>query len=353
MPSSAKGSTHPFRLGLLLFPGCMPAGLFAASDMVRACNLRTGRVQMTVTWVGAGLDDVPTHQGPILGVQSTLASGACDAWLLPGLWLTSTDHLDGAIREQSHLVEALRALPARAEVWSYCAGVALAAAAGRLDGHAATATWWLQPALAAHFRRVHWRSSLDLVIDRHAATAAGPSGYLPLMLDRLAQHFADDVLQDVQELLMLPSPRRRHPSFAPVELMRLADPSMRSLLAWAQRTPAQDATLAQAARQQSVSMRTLARLIDRTCGVGAGEWLRLVKLSQAAQALGGTRSPVKAISEELGFGSEASLYRAFRSATGLTPSAYRQAFGSTARQEMSGRSSRRRAASRRGPVEEA
>jgi len=327
MPNSVQQSARPFRLGLLLFPNCMPAGLFAASDMVRACNLRAGRVRMTVSWVGTGLEDVPTHQGPNLRAQSTVAEGGCDAWLLPGLWLASTDRLDSAIREQRRLVEAVNALPGRAQVWSYCAGVALAAAAGRLDGRAATATWWLQSALASHFRRVHWRSALDLVIDGRAITAAGPIGYLPLMLDRLGQHFADDVLQDVQELLMLPNPRKRHPSFAPVEMMRLSDPSMRSLLAWAQRTPAQDVTLAEAARQQSISVRTLARLVDRASGMGAGEWLRLAKLCQAAEALRSSRMPVKAISEELGFGSEASLYRAFRSATGLTPSAYRQAYG--------------------------
>ena len=331
MPTAPAESARPFRLGLLLFPGCMPAGLFAASDMVRACNMRAGRVCMTVTWAGARLEDVPTHHGPTLRAQSSVADGGCDAWLLPGLWLASTDGLDGAVRAQRGMVDALRALPRSAQLWSYCAGVALAAAAGRLDGHAATATWWLQPALAEHYQRVQWRSGPDLVVDRRAVTASGPSGYLPLMLDRLVHHFAEDVVHDVQELLMLPSPRRRHPSFEPVEMMRLDDPALRALLAWAQRTPAQELSLAEAARQQNVSVRTLARRVDRASGMGAGEWLRLAKLSQAAEALRSTRTPIKRISEELGFGSEASLYRAFRAATGLTPSAYRQTYGATAR----------------------
>lgn len=342
MPTRSVAPASAFRLGLLLFPGCMPAGLFAASDMVRACNMRAGHVCMTVTWAAARIEDVPTHHGPTLRAQSAVADGGCDAWLVPGLWLSSTDELEGAIRAQAALVEALRALPRGAKLWSYCAGVALAAAAGRLDGHAATATWWLQPALAEHFRRVRWRSGPELVVDRHALTASGPHGYLPLMLDRLSHCFADDVVQDVQELLMLPSPRKRHPSFEPVEMMRLDDPAMRALLAWAQQTPAQDVSLAQAARQQNVSVRTLARLVDRASGMGAGEWLRRAKLSQAAEALRSTRTPIKAISEELGFGSEASLYRAFRAVTGLTPSAYRQAYGSTAgdKARTAGRSAR-------------
>jgi transcriptional regulator GlxA family with amidase domain len=309
----------------------MPAGLFMASDMVRACSLRAGSQRMTVSWVGVEARDIATHHGPSLRAESAVSDTACDAWLLPGLWVDSVQGLGDAVRAQAGIVAALRALPGRAKVWSYCAGVALAAAAGRLDGHAATATWWLRPALASRFSRVQWVGTPELVVDRHVVTAAGPSGYLPLMLERLAQHFDEAVLHDVQELLMLPSPHKRHSSFEPVEMMRLEDPSLRALLAWAQRVPAVGVTLAAAARQQNISVRTLARLVDKTCAMGAGEWLRLVKLSQAAESLRGTRMPIKSISEALGFGNEASLYRAFKLATGMTPSDYRQAFGSPAR----------------------
>jgi transcriptional regulator GlxA family with amidase domain len=309
----------------------MPAGLFATADLVRACNLRAGHERMTVTWIGLDCEEVATHRGPGLRAQSSLANADCDAYLVPGLWLTSTDGLDGAVRAQREVVDALRALPRRALTWSYCAGVAIVAATGKLDGHAATATWWLQPALAERFPRVQWCSAPDLVVGRNAITAAGPSGYLPLMLDRLAQHFQADVLDDVQEVLMLPSPRLRHAAFRAVEVMTLDDPAMRTLLLWAQRTPAQDVTLADAAGQLSVSVRTLCRQIQRATGMAAGDWLRRAKLGQAAEALRSTRTPIKTISEQLGFGSEASLYRAFRAATGLTPSEYRQTYSMATR----------------------
>ncbi len=327
MSKQAPASAPPFRLGLVLFPGCMPAGLFATADLVRACNLRDGRERVRVTWVGVDQGNVPTHLGPSLRVESTLAESEFDACLLPGLWLTSIDALDTALRALQPLVDAVRAQPGRTQVWSYCAGVALAAAAGRLDSHSATATWWLQPALARRFPRVQWSSAPDLVSGRHGVTASGPSGYLPLMLERLARHFSADILEDVQELLMLPIPRRRHAAFQSVEMMMLDDPAMRALLRWAQRTPAQDVTLAMAAQQSNTSVRTLCRQVQRATGMAAGDWLRRAKLAQAAEALGTTRSPVKTISERLGFGSEASLYRAFRVATGLTPSAYRLAYG--------------------------
>jgi len=327
MPNVGRAPSKPFVLGLALFPGCMPAGLFATCDLVRACNLRAGRVAMEVRWVGADSQPVATHQGPQLRPEWSMADAQCDAWLIPGLWLSSTDELDGAIREQGTFVEAARAASRRTPLWSYCAGVALAAATGRLDGHDATATWWLQPSLAARFARVNWHGAGDLVVGADAITASGPSGYLPLMLDRLAQHFTDDVLRDVQELLMLPNPRTRHPAFQSVEMMGLEEPKMRALLSWAQATPAQDVTLAAAAKQHHVSIRTLCRWVERGASVPAGEWLRLVKLSQAAEALRITHTPIKRISDQLGFGTEAALYRAFQAATHMTPSTYRQAYG--------------------------
>lgn len=319
----------PFTLGLVLFPGCMPAGLFAVSDWVRACNLRVRQNRVAVRWVAAERHPVSTHRGPALLPEALLTDPALNACLLPGLWLTAADEMAPALDALRPTVAALGALPRTTQLWSYCAGVALAAATGRLNGQAATATWWLQPSLASHYRRVAWNSNADVAIGEHDATAAGPNGYLPLMLDRLARHYPDDVISDVQELLMLPRPRARHEAFERVDLMKVEDPGMRALLLWARSTPAQALTLEAAAQQQHVSARTLARWVRKHSGVSAGEWLRLVKLGQAAEALRSTQEPIKRISDALGFATEASLYRAFRSVTHMTPAAYRAAHGLT------------------------
>jgi transcriptional regulator GlxA family with amidase domain len=308
----------------------MPAGLYAAADMVRACNLRAGRERVALVWIGMDLKPVPMEQGPALQPQCPISDALCDALLLPGLWLTSVDQLDHALQQQRRLIEALRALPRNTQLWSYCAGVALAAAAGRLDGREATATWWLQPSLAERFPRVRWQSVQTLVVDGRAITASGPSGYLPLMLDCMSACFTGDVLRDVQDVLMLPQPRMRHEAFHPVDVMTLRDPALRRLLLFALRTPAQCLDLNLAAEHLNVSIRTLCRQVKLTTGIAAGDWLRRVKLSQAGEALRRTRAPVKSIGEELGFASEASLHRAFKNTTGLTPSAYRQAYGETA-----------------------
>ncbi|HET7866152.1 MAG TPA: helix-turn-helix domain-containing protein [Burkholderiaceae bacterium] len=327
MPRPSASPLPPLRLGLVLFPGCMPAGLFAAADMVRACNLRAGRDLVLPTWVGADRQAVPTWQGPALQPQATLAGAGCDAWLVPGLWLSSADELAPALQQHRGLVAALRALPRSSALWSYCAGVALVAASGRLDGKAATATWWLQGLLVERFARVHWRPGESLVADGRTLSASGPGGYLPLMLDRLSARYGAAVLRDVQEVLMLPQPRLRHAAFHAVEIMRLRDPDLRQLLVFAQGTAARDLDLAVAARQMNTSVRTLCRKVRQATGLPAGEWLRRVKLRQVGEALCQTRLPLKHLAGDLGFSSESGLHRAFKSVTGLSPAAYRQTYG--------------------------
>jgi len=314
----------------------MPAGLFAASDLVRACNQRAGAERVSLVWAGADHAAAGTtarvtsrmavcaQDRPALASARALADVPCDAWLLPGLWMNSSDELADTCARHAPLVQALRALPRRTSIWTYCAGVALAAAAGRLDGHAATATWWLQAAVAARFPRVDWQAGQPLCVDRGIVTAPGAGGHLPLMLDRLSTLYPADVLHDVQEALMLPLPRDRHPAFLPVELMTLRDPVLRHLLVFIQGTPAQQVDLQIAAEHARLSVRTLGRRVQAATGLAAGDWLRRIKLHQAGEALRGSRQPVKAICDQLGFGSEASLHRAFRTVTGVTPSAYRQ-----------------------------
>lgn len=318
------------RLGFVLYEGCMPAGLFAAADMVRACNLRNGRARIETSWVGLDLAPVHAAQAPALKPERTLDQAECDAWLVPGAWLTGSDELDSLLRRQQRLVEALRRLPARAGLWSYCTGVALAAAAGRLDRRCATAAWWLQPTLTERFPRVRWQAmgaSNGVEIDGAAVTAAGPGGYLPLLLDRLGSLYPSDVLRDMQDALVLPAPRLRHDAFRHAELGRLGDARLRRLCALAQRWPAEDVGVPAAAAALNVSPRTLERIVKQGTGLSAGTWLRRIKLHQAGEALRTSRRPLKAVAEELGFGSESGLHRSFKLVTGLTPAAYRQAFG--------------------------
>ena len=325
MPSAESVAAKPLRLALLLYPGCMPAGLFAAADMARAANLRAQAPLIDLCWAGVDLQPVPTWQGPALAPTVALAQAGADAVLVPGLWLSSPDGLQAPLRQLAPVVQALRALPRHTQLWSYCAGVLLAAASGRLRGQGATATWWLRAALEQQFADVVWRFDEPLVAGPSATTATGANGYLPLMLHTLAERLAPQALTDLQELLMLPRPRTAHPAFARHDLMTTADADLRRAMLWVQRSPASDLRLPALAQALGLSQRTLARRVQAHTGLSAAHWMRRIKLRQASEALRDTALPLKRIAADLGFASEAGLHRAFRQATGQTPLAYRMA----------------------------
>ena len=318
-----KPTLKPLRIGLLLYPGCMPSGLFGVADLLRAANLRMGQAVMEAVWVGVDAQAVSNWQGPSLTPQLTLAQAALDVCVVPGLWLSSPQQLPGMLLEQGATVRALRDLPRQTVVWSYCAGVALVAASGRLDGIEATATWWLRQALQTHFARVNWRFDEPLVQAKTSLTACGPSGYLNIMLHTLSKRLGPQALSDLQETLLLPQPRAKHAAFFAVDLLTLHDPVMRRLAAFAQRTPAAELSLVLAAQHLATSSRSLSRSVEVCTGMSAGQWLKRVKLHQVAQALESSNLPLKRISANLGFSSEMGLHRSFKQAVGCTPAQYR------------------------------
>lgn len=330
MPSAFSrhaDQSRPLRLALLLYPGCMPAGLFAAVDMARAANLRLQHPVIHTSWVGVDLQPVPTWQGPALAPSALLSSAEVDAVLVPGLWLSSAEGLEVPLRQLAPVVQGLAALPRHIPLWSYCAGVVLVAASGRLRDQRATATWWLRAALERQFSTVHWRFDEPLVQGDAATTAAGANGYLPLMLHALSTRLTSDAMRDLQALLMLPRPRTSHPAFVGHDLMSVADAELRRALLWVQRSPASGLRLPALAAALGLSPRTLARRVQVHTGLSAASWMRRIKLRQVSEALRDTASPLKRIAEDLGFSSEAALHRAFHQVTGQTPLAYRMAQG--------------------------
>ena len=321
MPAQKRPA--PRTVGLVLFPGCMPVGLFGTRDLLAAASARRGASLFDVTWVGVDREPVRVEGGLALRPDATI--GRHDIYVVPGTWDTDPAAVAATV-DRSPLVRRLAALPPRTEVWAWCTGVAWLAAAGRLDARRATATWWLRPLLEARHRRVRWAFDEPLVEDRGVASAAGPYGHLPLVTAQLARHLSPDELDDVRQALVLPLPRSLHPIFHELDLMS-AHTSLRPLVAAALRTAARDLSLTTMAVAQRVSQRTLRRRIETASGLSAGTWLRRVKLRQAADHLARTAMSIKEVAARTGYTSESGFSRTFVAEVGLTPVAFRRRHG--------------------------
>ena len=319
------------RVGLVLYPGCMPAGLMAMTDLLKAVNVRMGRSRFEVVWLSVDRAAIYPSEGLRLRSDCDLdddIAEALDVVVVPGFWAEPVAHVRAVVAAQIKLVSWLKGLPKSTQLWSYCMGVALIAAAGKLDKHRATTTWWFQETLSSQYPRVKWDFSAPLLQDGTLTTAASPNGYWAILEHHLARSVRPDVMRDVMQWMVLPRPASLHPAFRPVELLAQRDPELQSLLAYVQTVPASELDLAVAADYLALSARTLSRRVQASTGVSAGAWLRLVKLRQVSDALVVSKSSVKDVSHRLGFADEPTLHRAFKQATGLTTGQYRQKYTS-------------------------
>lgn len=316
----------PLRIGLLLFPGCMPAGLFAFSDMLHAANRRANRRLFEAHYVALHAGTVECTQGVLLHVAQSLDRASLDAILLPGFWAESAQQVENTIVANASLVSVLASRPKKLQLWSYCSGVCLLAASGQLNGQAATITWWLVKAMAQRYEKVKWQSERNCIVSARTATASGVNGYLPIAQALIERHVSADVLRDLVNLMVLPRPVQPHIAFQAMSLIEQSSSLLRQLHALVEQLPAEEITVQRLAEHLCISERTLARKVSSETGVAIAAYARCIKLNQVSERLIRTSSSVSTLSAELGFSSDSNLRRMFKELTSLTPLEYRQRF---------------------------
>lgn len=313
------------RIGLLLYPDCMPAGLFGFSDLLLAASLRSGQKTFEFDWVSEQGGTIRTANGISLETKP-LSQQPLDALVIPGAW-RDTDtviHPHDAI-----VVAAIRRLPATTRLWSYCTGVCLAAQTRGLDGLPATTTWWLRDRAARAFPDIHWKPNQTLVYTDTHATASGVHGYLPLALAVLEEYLGTTIVEEVRRYMVLPRPATCHTPFQELPLLIQRGGWLRKVIQWIEHTPANRQNIAALANAMRTSPRTLQRRVLRESGYRCGKLMRLVKLNQVGDRLISSEQPLSLIANNLGFADDASLRRSFRQVSGMTPREYRQHFGQT------------------------
>jgi AraC family transcriptional regulator, activator of mtrCDE len=104
----------------------------------------------------------------------------------------------------------------------------------------------------------------------------------------------------------------------------LADPRLRAVTDAVLEAPGHDWTLAELARVAAMSRATFARHFSQQTGMTFGAFLTQVRMMAAAELLGATDLPVSAVASTVGYRSTSAFGRVFRSATSVTPAAFRR-----------------------------
>ena len=221
------------------------------------------------------------------------------------------------------------AAAAGTRIASICVGTFTLAAAGLLSGRRATTHWVAADALARAFPDVTVDPDVLYVDNGQILTSAGAAAGLDLCLHLIRRDYGSAVAADAARLSVMPLEREGGQAqfIAPRLPPTPRGAALEPLLAWLQDNLARDLTLADLATRAGMSTRTLVRRFREQTGTTPLQWLHRARVRQAQHLLETTRHPVERIGAQVGFGSATAFRDRFKRTTGVSPHAYRRAFG--------------------------
>lgn len=220
-----------------------------------------------------------------------------------------------------------------ARIASICSGVFVLAAAGLLDGKSATTHWRYTDKLAERYPDVSVNPDVLFVEGERVFTSAGSAAGLDLGLHIIRQDYGAQVAASVARRLVLPAQR----DGGQRQFVPRPEPKARvgsKLAALQDRIRAsidQDWPIERMASAAATSGRTLARRFHEEAGTTPLNWLRVERVSRAAELLETGSIPLSDVWEVCGFGSAETFRRDFRKTMGVPPIRYRERLGAPAR----------------------
>ncbi|MFC4111991.1 helix-turn-helix domain-containing protein [Nonomuraea zeae] len=227
------------------------------------------------------------------------------------------------------LVSALRRAHARgARMVSICSGAFALAAAGLLDGRAATTHWKYAELLQERFPAVEVNPSVLYVDGGDVLTSAGSAAGLDLLVHLVRNDHGPNVANAVARRLVIPPHREGgqaqfiQAAVTPVE----DDDAVGRAMAWALDNLAGPISVADLAGAAHMSERSFIRHFKRQTGTSPLRWVISQRVAASLPMLESTGAPVEEIGAAVGFESPVTFRHHFTRAMRTSPSAYRRAF---------------------------
>ena len=225
------------------------------------------------------------------------------------------------------VLAALRGAAARgARIASVCVGAFALAAAGLLDGRAATTHWQHADEFRARFPRVRLNPDVLYVDNGSILTSAGITAGIDLCLHLYQRDHGAAAAATVARRMVVATHRpggqaqfsRRPLPSADDRLVRTCD--------WAVAELHRPLTVAHLARHTGMAPRTFTRLFRAEVNMAPMQWLTVQRVLEARRLLEATNLTVDDIARRCGLGSAVTLRNQLSRELGTTPSAYRRAW---------------------------
>jgi transcriptional regulator GlxA family with amidase domain len=228
------------------------------------------------------------------------------------------------------MLEALRESHRRgARVASLCMGSFVLAHAGLLEGLRAATHWVHAEALSRMFPAVKVDPDVLYVDEGSVLTSAGTAAGIDLCLHMVRRDHGARVANAFARRMVV-SPHREGGQ-AQYALSPVAEGPGRGPLSetleWALENFEKPLTVAGLSARACVSERTFARRFREATGTTPLRWLLAQRILAAQRRLEDSDETVDRIARDCGFGTGATLRTHFRRSVGVSPTAYRNAFG--------------------------
>ena len=233
------------------------------------------------------------------------------------------DHEDGGLALDPETLGWLRDQHgAGALVAGSGAGVALLAAAGLLDGRAATGPWWLAGALERDHPRVRFDFSRDVTEDEGLFCAIGLSADQVLAVRLVERVTSPNTARWLQRRLLAEGARGlpAETSLAPAHA---GDPLLERAQHWLAEHFSRPVHIEELAAAMQVSRRTLLRHFTARTGTTPLAYLRMLRIEASKRMLERSPFSIDRIAGLVGYADTGSFRAAFRSLNGRSPGRWR------------------------------
>ncbi|WP_205563178.1 GlxA family transcriptional regulator [Cohaesibacter haloalkalitolerans] len=233
--------------------------------------------------------------------------------------------------QQDMVVDWLHQAAANAKrIISICGGAFLLAKAGLLDGRKATTHWQMLDKLQQEFPAVQVQRGPIYVQDGPVWTSAGVTAGFDLILAIIEQDCGTSIARQVAQkfVMYLRRPGGQLQFSEAITPSRKGNGLVSDLESWIVADLTRDLSVEALACRAAMSPRNFSRVFTREAGMSPARFVEEQRLALARLMLEQSAENLDVIAQKTGLGNGLNLRRVFERRLQLTPTEYRQRFGS-------------------------
>ena len=210
-------------------------------------------------------------------------------------------------------------------VASACLGALTLAAAGVLDGIAATTHWSWSAHARSRYPAVAWDTRRIVCDQGRVITAGGYLATVDLALHIVAATSSRELARTLAQTMLADSARQHQSVYALRLAPAASEGELRGIDAWIETRLRSAPTAAEMAAHCNMSLRSFHRKFREAYGVTPRKYLQLKRVEAVRRLLGESRRSIEQILAEVGISDPTSFRRVFQRELGHSPAELRRA----------------------------